>query len=523
MESIMPPRLRFVRILSYFLIGALQVSAAFAVDPFFRVLYSDDPALKLDQRLVQEAYGARFIVLPAEGKAPANPSRYAGIVFHTDDADFDWAKGTRNPQMDFAALEGEICRQFPFVHDINDKWDEYLFLNRTAPGISEPETHLASEFVSAALQGAQDPQLDALAAKVAGEIGIHDPAVLKQLVLVEKVRVLAQGKLGKGIVKLRQSFHSEGRLPRTHKDWMTLFANYLVKTKPQVEKLESSLTGTTSSIEDEIVSLPYIEGRILEAMLAHPETVIIQKMVEIQKEIRVHVVEGAILEGATFLRMNPLGAYLTPDEIERVESEVRTSFLARLPASLSRFSCTCDVVLMKGARQPSIIDLNAGLASGYYFPEDDIYTTNLLAAHYTKHSTPLLQQFDEIRHTAPGRSRAERVHELHEKFDFFLDDDNQGGFWERVMRFERDELAHDPTPAHFDAALTELAGAGLKHPWLLYEFIEEVQDTWATARLSPDRLEYWRRTIDAMDRHFRGVVRGGRLDPQEVAAEASAD
>lgn len=480
--------------------------------PFHRVMYADDPVLRLPRDLVERGYGAAVWVLPVEGRPPRRPVKKPGVVLHLDPAsDADWVRGDHDPQVEFARLARRVSKVFRGVGDLEDKWNEYQFLGRACPDLAPPRMLRGGHF-SREPSGPAEARgvAEAVERALAGQPR-PSPWLRRRLRALETLRRHIQAELGRAMVKIRRQDHSEGNVPRSDEDWLAIYLRYLRDTKPRVARIEREIQGTTLSLQEKVVYLPDIEGRVMERLLEAPDQVIAQSMIRIAKEVRVHVVEGRILEGASFLRFYPLGQYLTPGEIARVETAVREKLLAGLPEELRGLSLTPDVSIEEETGRLRILDLNAGLYSGYYFPEEDLITTNLLAAHLSGETTPLLVELAALRAAPMGPGKVAAIRGYRGRYARFLEGDVQESFWDRVLASYRELLAEDPSPARYQAALEDLLRAGLRTSSNLLQFAMEVQATWPRLRLPDEAARVWPARLHDMDPEIFVWAEDGRL------------
>lgn len=488
--------------------------------PFYRVVYSDDEGLEMGQEWLERAYGAHIVVIPPSGHPPGRPLSVDGRVLHTDSTeDLAWVRGSygKDPMIVQAEIEREIQRELG-LDDISDKWDEYRFLSAVAPALKPPEMLLGSHLEPLVDDGGLETEIRT---RVRSLTGVEcDAAMMSDLVQLELRRRLIVARLGKSILKSRERCHSEGRLPKTSDDWVSLYVNYIRSTKSEVERLSREKAGGGTYVEEFLIDLPYLEGRVLEDLLRKPESVVIQKMVFIDKEVRIHIVEGEVLKGATFLRHFHFGEYLSAEEVQRIETAVRQELLGRLPERWKSFSASADVVIEKESGHLTIIDLNAGLESGYFFPQEDLFTTNLVSEHFSGVRPPFLKEFDEFLRAPPGARKIELLRGIEERYAFYFESDDPA-FWDPVLRHYRELLGSSPDADRFAAVLEELYQEGLRSSRLYWQLIREVQDRRRGNLWRPDTLERWARELERMDPSFRSRAEGNILtcEPQSAGRE----
>jgi hypothetical protein len=492
-----------------------SIAPLFAGAPFTRVVYDDDPVLKVDRALARDAFGGDILAIPTEGQAPRKPRTVAGILLHSDPAfDPDWVMGDRNPMVDYHAVKRAIPRALPGVGDIDDKWHEYRFVSRVGPEIAPPRMRLGSSFDPKPKDAAEKREVEALVAAALGKRGAPDVA-REQVVRLELYRRRMFDALGKAIVKVRLLNHSEGRLPKTTHDWIGTYLLYVAKTKPEIERIQREIAGTSAWLQERIFNLPHIEGRTLEALLEQPGDLIVQEMIGIEKEVRMHVVEGKVLRGATFLRFYPVGQYLSRREIARIEDAMTKQFLARLPPELAKLSFTPDMVIETGGRV-RILDFNCGIESGYYWPTEDVITSNLLVERLTRAKTPLLAELDAIYAAQAGREKVERIRAFLAKYAWFRTGDVEESFWDRILAHYVEYVGENPTARRYGQALEDLKAAGLTTPTIYLQFIAECQATWPKLALPADELAALARRLHRADPEIAIDVTGHQLAWREI-------
>lgn len=475
-----------------------------------RVVYEDDRILEQGRSFAERAYGACVHVVSTRGAPPARPVALPGIVVHLDPIeDARWVQGRTNPMLDYLALKDRLGSLFS-VGDIDDKWYEYRFVKAAAPDAAPPRMELVARYARAPIH--EDERRRATAAvkrALAGRTRIA-LSLIEELVRLEVLRTRMHADLGRALLKVRDLNHSEGKLPSTDGDWIGLYLSYLAETKTAIDRLRDEVEGSCATLESRITDLPHVSGRVLELLLRKPERVVVQGSVRIAKEVRVHVVEGKVLTGATFLRFYPLGGYLTEAEIAAVEATVQRHLIDRLPGELARFSCSSDVLIEEGTGAIRILDLNAGIESGYYYPEEDVLTTNLLAERLTGRRTPLLEEFDGVM-AAHGRRRAERLGRLVAGLEPVLSGDVLEAFWDRVLVHHVRAITRDPRPEALAGALEELAQAGVPRASIVHQLIAQVQDAHPAIELPREQARRWAGWLNELEPDVATYVSEGRL------------
>jgi hypothetical protein len=368
---------------------AHTVRAPIPRDRVFRIVYgSPDRNAPLD--LLRYLYGAEILFdRSGDHGPPQRPCLAHGVVVHNDRASDPLSfVGDKNPA---------ISAPLPEFHD--DKWEEHLFLTRIAPELSPKTT-----------------RLDQLLHEAGARWDARDPRCALEL-----AQRIAGRRFDRWVMKLRDGFGSDGNLP-THE--MELPAVY------------DAFLGEQASGETD-----HAEGRVLEAMLVDPSRVIVQEMIESVDELRVHAVEGRLLEGATIPRWIEDGVYTTEERIDRGEEVVR-GLLRRARTEAPRLSCGLDLLVTKDGHR--IVDLNSGLESGMYFPENDLYVTNLLAERYSGSETPYLRDmraFDR----APLFAKLFHAERIDRRVGEFVRDSEADGFYDRLVSGWIAEVRRAPT------------------------------------------------------------------------------
>ncbi|MBI1859459.1 MAG: hypothetical protein HYR96_00895 [Deltaproteobacteria bacterium] len=401
-------RLTFVLALILGLAGSLRA------DEFYRTFYNEDlesgPYLKMKQweglnreerkARAEEAYGSKLIYLPYDN----DHKPHTDEIVHLDQDDgirrwfllssWDdqpWVKTT--PGMDleanFETLEKSLLTRlqvkFPNIRSLADKFDEYSFVTTFFPEMAPPKMQVAIDFV----RGSETKdELAIIEAKVTTTMkakDLTDTDLKSDLTTLELIRTRINKNLGFSILKNRGLNHSEGRLPKSKKEWVALYANYVASGEK--ETIDRFLKSDKGGFAEELLEMKYPEGYALETLLRQPQKIIAQKMVDLQREIRLHIVRGKIMKGGSFLRFYKLGDYLREDELELIEKTVEEKILAKLtPAERDSFYASPDIYLTKEpvtdgypSRRVLIGDFNDDIDSGYLEPTEDMITTNLLA------------------------------------------------------------------------------------------------------------------------------------------------
>jgi hypothetical protein len=181
--------------------------------------------------------------------------------------------------------------------------------------------------------------------------------------------------------------------------------------------------------------------------------VLVQAHIGSTDELRVHVVEGRLLEGATTGRWNEIGRYTTEETIRSAESAVR-GMLIRAKSEAPRLSCGLDLLVTAAGH--CIVDLNAGLESGMYQPENDVYVTNLLAARYSGADTPYLRDLRAFR-SAPLRQKLLIAKRMDDRIGEFVRRHEAEGFYDQIIGAYIDDVRSANTDEAFHEAWRQIS------------------------------------------------------------------
>lgn len=526
--------------------------------PVTRVVYANDSLLLDDagrplrgaaltrrMALLKEAYGTElFIIDYVNEPPPAEPRRLEGIVIHIDPdprtGDPKWVVGDRNPLLDFAGVRRQVTRLFPGIRDLDDKYDGYRFITKVVPENGAPTMKLGSRFNRGPLSKPVREGIERHVDETLRKYGL-DPAANRELraraIRLGKIQTRINETLGTSFVKVRDLNNSEGRLPRSNKDWADLYVDYWVNVKPKVVEAEARSAAEGIPLPELLVEIPRAEGRVLDVLLENPGKVVVQKREELHREVRAHFVEGELLEGTTFLRFYRPNEYLPSHERAAIEGFVREVFvpgLERLGLDPKRFSMTPDIVILKkpGLKRAlaqaragnhralyrfiRILDENVDMQSGYFYPQEDLFTTGRFAKRFTGRDTVFLREFEEFKGLPLGPAKVGRLRAILERYAPFLKGNVQESFWDRVISHYQEVLARSPTNDRFDAILSEMRAAGLKVGTIFLQFINEAQETHEKLKLAPKRAREWADFLNRLDPEIRTVVnRDGRLRDEE--------
>ena len=493
-------------------------TASLSAVPFWRTFYEEDRRTQTPEklRLLETAYGAKLFLYSWEddAEAPKQPKHVEGVVVHDDPSDDGeplWVVGDENPTVDFQRVKAKYTGKFG---DISDKWVEYHFLKATVPpSMVPPEMHLACEF-STGLES-DLPEITEKAKAAVKTLGIAKTFEV-DLIQLELVRRRIQKQLGKAILKNRLLNHSEGTsLPKTKADWIDLYAHYAQQSQEKIHKLLKDIAaGRKGGFAEHLLETPYAAGYALETLLDNMKAIsqgnqkleeceiVVQKMISLRREVRVHIVNGRIIEGATFLRFYHLNEYLPKEDKDRIEGTLRDKFLAALPKEERDSLCaTPDMVIDQTSGSVRFLDFNDGIESGYYYPEEDLFTTNLLAKHLSGESTRFLDEFKSFTDLDPvddAGLRLASLKSLLKKYRSFMQGDVLEAFWDRVQRDYLDRIARargERREAILLAGLSQFEAAGLEQPTIYLQFLAEA---FGTSKALAADLSEWKPKLEQM-------------------------
>jgi len=510
----------------------------------YRVIYSDDPirahvkngrdfGIERDAQ-VEAAYGSRYVVVNAD-KKPKEPILVPGVLVNTAEDDDAWVKAEL-PQ-------NNVGYNFDKkMSDLGGKFSEYQFVIRHTPkqgrNLAPPKMIEGNTILKKSLLSDEElatwRQID--------DLNTREARAFRSLI-TKKVEAVSPEKLediknsimkymgGDSILKPNFRNHSEGNVPKAKasKNWAASWEGYIKTTRPKIEQKLRELENKKSSesLQTFIFDWDFIEAKVLEELLLDPQSVVIQKMIDISKEVRVHIVRGKILEGATFLRMYPLGQYLTKAEINNIEKNVNSLFLNNLPKDIL-FTSSSDIAIEKGTGKMYLLDLNPGYYSGYFFPEEDLFTTHRLAKSFTKTDSAFLRRFEDFKNTPMGDPSEEKLRLLkkirkdYDKFIFGKDKFayEHESFWDRVTRHYIDDvLSKNPTADELDLILSHYEAVPLKVTSIYYQLLNEVQEK-TDVRLPQIRLAYWKKKFLEWNDSVAVTIENDKLVVKEKVEKA---
>lgn len=455
---------------------AFMGDASAAPKHIVRIHYAHEAMSPKEIAAYEDIYGTEVVVLPEEGQPPHEPRQVSGVVVHNDpETDAKWIVGEENPAVD--AYEN--------YKELEDRWIETQFLMEHFPALLPP-TSLVSEWT----------------VRLGGRITPQNLNTLRDLIRTD---------YGMAILKGRHSFGSEGALPKTDQDWVALYQYYIRTTKPQIERIQKEAADVDLA-HRQITNLGGREGIILEQLVNDASQVVVQKRVSIDLELRMHLIKGKLIADMTVLRFaHQTQKVLTRQLLKVIVARFQKEFVDRLPVKYQDLSASMDVIV--SGDNLYLIDLNAGLTSGYFFADDHVYICNRLAEILSGAQTPflaMLREFDRapmLAGNVPVGARThlsmlkeKTLHALVERFGPWARKYNPYGFWDEItdrlaksyaeMELESDELkgvgqlstellrkilARDE--AEFQRIMTDIRSGGFKnHEEFRQKLIADLED-----------------------------------------------
>ncbi len=555
------------------LFTALLASKPLVADDFYRIFYNEElktgaykkmqewEGLTTDElkARVEESYGAKILFLPYENDHKPKPSEVTAIdgwfLFASWD-DLPWVN-TRpgmNLEENFTKVHKnllkKIQRTYPDIKDLGDKFDEYRFLTTFFPLISPPEMRVATDFMEGKETAAEKKAIEDKVKGVMASKKLTDSKLEKDLVKLELIRTRINQQLGFSVMKNRGLNHSEGRLPKSKKEWVELYANYVASGDKA--KLEKFLKSDEGGFAEFLLELDYAEGYALETLLKTPKKIIVQKMVDLKREVRMHINHGKILKGATFLRFYKLNEYLPPEDQAVMEKAVEENLLAKMdPEDRENFYASPDIYLTK-AGKVLIGDFNDDIDSGYLYPEEDAITTNLFALDFRGQNNPppylvLLDAFRTLPITHDKKLPA--LMEFLERSAPFMQGDVFQAYFDRIGDSYLEHIAE----ARGDAQKSKEYGLAIEHllhykdaaPKMLHlatqkakdefysnyqysilEFVAHFQDLYPHLRAPVSTMRYLRDHLKGMSPEVKVVLsssEGAGPESRIVATEREED
>lgn len=484
--------------------------------------------------LLEEIYGGRVYVIEDGKPFPSQPKKVSGIVLHNDflpDGDRRWIVGDSNPELDFEQVKKNLEALVPGTTNFDEKFDEYQILKFLSPQHQPPEMRLGGDFtaeVSKAERANAEEKIDHQIAEYekAGETPLADKAkaLRDELVQLEtyRTRIQESSGMGRSILKVRYLNQSEGKIPKTDKNWIDLYTRYSMKTRDEVKALIAK--HGRENIADSILGKPYIEGHVLDHLLQQtPNDVVVQKMITIRKEVRIHIVNGEILfkgqpsKRMAFLRHYRVNDYLSDADLALVETEIQ-KYLDGLPPQVRKITQTPDIAIEEGTNRVLILDGNGQLQSGYFDAVEDMFTAALLTEHFTGVRSPFLKRWDAFKALPMGKQKVEALKRIRKRYRLVLKPWTQEPFWDRVIEhYYHDHLQKDPTPEKLNAVLQEIKNAGLSYESIYLQFLAQAQDD--GLRLKPEHQRKWQKYFNSIQPDLETRIEAdGRLVDFEVSA-----
>lgn len=385
-----------------------------------RIVFGDRPSPAERARL-EYLYGTALLFDSGTARPPASAEARAirGTLIHNDlSGEPGTFFGQSNPALECLAEHGRY----------GDRWEEHLILERVAPELSPPAVR-ASELRS--LAGVETGKKD-------------------QRSLLRAIQAELDGTFGQYILKARKGFNSEGHLPNDQDDFVALWSRFKNEFVPERAKLRRTIDDPDELNARLNETVPAASGQVIEALLADPSSVVVQRRLPHRDELRIHVVRGKVLAGATISRWGDGGRAPDPKDARRAEAAVER-MLARLgePISLG-----LDLLVTDSGF--AIVDLNAGLQSGFYFPEYDVRVTNLLAEHFLGHETPYLHDLRAFE-SAPLTEKLGAALGIEALIGDFMAKHQGCGFYDRLIAAYLQELRADPSTDTLDQIRRQLS------------------------------------------------------------------
>lgn len=332
-------------------------------------------------QLRADAYQWGVELLYVEGEPPLAPVQVDGIVLHSTFEETRYFRGTENPFLEFYdALK--------LIED--DKGFEAELIQSVAPE-AMPRTQIVGKWKSL-----PDPR---------------NPENFLRSLEQEMHQLFPRGF----VLKPRSSFATDGKFPSERTPFVELWQRYRNGAARRIQQLQAQ--GVSSAdIHLELRADPTYPGRILDALLTQPETIIIQERVqiattsgEIAEEYRVHVYGGKVLVGATEHRWDDY-SHIQEQRLRQAEEFVQ-NVVSRLPSPYNRLSYGVDVVFTTDGRL-QIFETNAGWESQYSYADTDLWVANLVAEFYQGQATPFLVDFRQFEAEVGLEAKIIRLREL---------------------------------------------------------------------------------------------------------------
>jgi hypothetical protein len=551
------PNLRFLAGLCLALLVLCPLASA--EQKVTRILYANDSmlldkdgkplkgeALSERMQLLRDAYGTELFVIDYVNEGPPEkPVKLEGIVLHNDSTpktgDQMWVVGDRNPSLDFRRVRKQVSSRWKSIKDLDEKYDGYRFIEKVVPDNGAPKMKLGSAFTRGALSEEVTASVEAHVDETLRKYGV-DPAAAKELrgkaVRIGKIRERINQDLGTSFVKVRDLNHSEGKLPKSDKDWVDLFVYYTLNVKAKVLEAERKADEEGASLPELLVEIDRVEGRVLDVFLENPSNIIAQKKAALHRETRLHFIEGKVMPDSVFLRFYQMNEYLPRHEKKALESFMRDVFspgLVNAGIDPAKFSMTPDLVIVKepgleealakakrgdyAALYPFIrvLDENVDMQSGYLYPQEDLFTTGQYGLLFSGKKSRFLEEFEEYKQLPVGKKRSARLGEILKKYAAFMTGDVAQAFWDRVISHDMELLAENPSPELLDAMLTEMRQAKQEVESIYMQLIHEAQDLSPKLRLPAHRARYWQEFLNDLDPEVDTFIdEDGRLYDKEI-------
>lgn len=407
---------------------------------FFRTMWGDNPKTEAELRRLEYLYGSNLLFM---NDATHRATQVDGTVLHADpDWESEYWFGSRNPARAAAELEDKL----------GDKLEEYRFLADNAPECAPVTVRLD---------------------EIARDLGIESLRTSNPREFLVRLQEELGKRYGKYIIKPREGYGSDGRLPTHKDDFGELWDGFQRELVPERERLSRRLADPDELMEQLYEEAPYAEGLALEQLLADPSQVLVQQFVDAVNELRVHVVEGKILKGATVGRWFDWKAFTSPKQIRQVELAVEkllTNAAEQYPGA--RMGFTMDVLVERNGGV-KIIDLNPGYQSGMYYAEWELFIPHLLAEHFRGTESEFLHRYRELQR-APLDQKLPLAQALVKDVGGYVRKNDGSGLYERLVEAYLVDVAHDrPTPAKLKEAFHQLSQLAGIEAYFLYQLLQD--------------------------------------------------
>lgn len=341
---------------------------------FARAVTHEAPTSKLRQYFEKALYDADELhYWPKGGRIPKKVKKFDGLVYHPQNDTADWVKGTTN-----AGLTPQ--RSVPLMDRIgDDKWKEYQFFNKHAPGAMAKTENLANVLGKKKIPRGRVQSreaLDGLQERLSGPKGF--------------------------VMKDTAGVQSSGKFPTEEDDLATLYSDYKKRgLDKKIQKLtneDTAIAGGSARLK-ELKKDPAFSGRILDQAVKDPSKVIVQQKMNIakpgplrglvsgalgnprSKEMRVHVINGQAVHDLTVPRFDPTSLAFDRD-LMRGASDHAQKIVDKLPKQHRGMNFAMDIAPLEGGGY-KMVESNPSSNSGLLDP----YLNPLMGAKMRKAMT----------------------------------------------------------------------------------------------------------------------------------------